>query len=106
MQVATLPVGEPSQYQGPNPKFGQPKEVACFSRDANRKIRLDRSALRKYGAPSLPVALDVGFDTYVEKDNGDEPAPLRDVLAALSAKQQLPKSGQLVTFRRGSAPLV
>ena len=76
MQIAVLPVGDPSQYQGPNPRFGQPKEVACFSRDSSRKVHFDRRALRTYSAPALPVALDVGFDEYVPKSNDDEPAPL------------------------------
>eukprot|EP00966_Prymnesium_polylepis_P106794 2472195-Prymnesium_polylepis.1 len=97
--VGTLPVGEPSQYAGPNPRFDQPKEVACFSRDASRKIHLDRRALRAYTAPALPVALDVGFDEYVPKDNEDDPAPLGDVVAALAARQQAPQPGQFVTFR-------
>ncbi|KAL1507410.1 hypothetical protein AB1Y20_008252 [Prymnesium parvum] len=97
--VGTLPVGSPSQYQGPPPRFGKPKEVACFSRDSSRAVHFDRRALRDYTPPPLPVALDDGFASYVPKDNADEPAPLADVFAALAAQKQPVQPGQIVTFR-------
>ena len=98
-QIAALPVGEPSCYQGPNPRFAMPKEVACFSRDSDRKIHFDDRALRSYTAPALPVALDSGFEQYIPKDNVDDPAPLGDILSALSARHVTPQPGQLITFR-------
>lgn len=101
-----MEVGEPSRYQGNNPRFAQPTEVACFSRDASRRVHFDRRALRKYSAPPLPAALDVGFDSYIPKDDADEPAPLSDVIAALSHHRVATVPGQLITFRNNMNKLM
>lgn len=97
--IARLPVGQPPQYTGSCPKFSEPQEVACFSRDASRAVKFDRSSLRRYSPPPLPAALDVGFEDYRPKDNADEPAPLGDVLGALAAHKYAVTSGAVVTFR-------
>jgi RAT1-interacting protein len=87
-----------AQYAGNCPKFSQPKELACFSRDAGRQVHFDRRGLREYVAPRLPAPLDVGFETYVPKDNSVDPAPLGDVLSAL-AHQQHSLTGSVLTYR-------
>ena len=81
--LGRLPVGPIERYAGSCPRFSEPKEVASFSRGADRKIAFDRSALRRFGAPRLPAALDEGFETYVAKSSGEEPAPMGDLLAAI-----------------------
>lgn len=96
--LAQLPVRPASHYMGECPKFSKPKEVACFSRDSDRKIHFDQRALRQYVAPQLPARLDVGFESYVPKQKGAEPAPLADVFSALSAQQQS-TDGCIVTYR-------
>ena len=75
--LGRLPVGPIERYAGSCPRFSEPKEVASFSRGADRKIAFDRSALRRFGAPRLPAALDEGFETYVAKSSGEAPAPSR-----------------------------
>lgn len=99
MQIAALPVGEPSQYQGSFPRFGQPKEIAHFSRDAFRKVHFDRRALRTFQPPQLPAVLDEGFEDYSPKDSADDPAPLGDVFDALSNQRLQLQPGQILTFR-------
>jgi RAT1-interacting protein len=96
--VASLRVGPAAEYAGACPKFSKPKEVACFSRDAGRRVQFDRRGLREYAAPHLPAPLDVGFETYIPKDNVDDPAPLRDVFSALAHHQHSP-AGSIVTYR-------
>lgn len=96
--VACLRVGPAAEYAGACPKFSKPKEVACFSRDAGRRVHFDRRGLREYVAPHLPAALDVGFETYVPKQDVDDPAPLRDVFSALAHHQHSP-AGSIVTYR-------
>lgn len=96
--IAHLKVGPIAQYAGSCPKFSEPKEVACFSRGPSRSVVMDRSSLREYVGPQLPAALDVGFETYVPKDNADEPAPLGDVFSALQHRNQQ-TDGCIVTFR-------
>ena len=86
--IARFTVGPSQSYSGAFPKFTQPKEVACFSRSADRSVSFDRQALRPYRAPALPASLDVGFDTYVPKSHDEEePAPLKDMLDALAHRK-------------------
>ena len=88
VEIARLAVGPSQSYCGAFPKFNQPKEVACFSRSADRSVTFDRKALRPYRAPVLPAPLDVGFETYVPKSATEEdPAPLKDVLDALAHRK-------------------
>eukprot|EP00965_Chrysotila_dentata_P029150 969665-Pleurochrysis_carterae.AAC.1 len=69
MEPRRLPVQDAAAYAGSFPKFTQPKEVACFSRSADRQVHFDRSALRSYRPPSLPAQLDVGYESYVPKES-------------------------------------
>lgn len=100
MLLSELAVSEPSHYRSDFPTFAQPREVACFSRDADRGLHLDRRALRPYAPPSLPAPLDVGFDSFQPKDSADDPAPLKDIVTALSSRKITPQKGQFITFRR------
>ncbi len=98
--VATLAVKEPPAYHGPYPPFSKPEEVACFSRDEDRKVHFDRRALQTFRAPVLPADLGEGFDSFVPKAHEpDEPAPLGDVLAAITHRSVQQRPGTIVTFR-------
>ena len=101
--LATLQVRAPAGYAGNFPRFGQPKEVACFSRDATRRVTYDRSALRPYRPARLPARLDDGFETYVPRQSSRtaEPAPLADMLGALAHKRIATGAGDvsIVTYR-------
>lgn len=101
--AATLPVKEAPAYAGNFPKFSQPKEVACFSRDAARRVRHDRSALRPYRVARLPAALDVGFESYVPRkaagDAAQAAAPLGDVVDALASKGIPTRDIHIITYR-------
>ena len=98
VEIARLAVGPSQSYCGAFPKFSQPKEVACFSRSADRAVTFDRQALRPYRPPALPAPLDVGFETYVPKSaKEEEPAPLKDVLDALAHKKVDPHAHHFVT---------
>ena len=98
--LAVMPVQNAEAYAGNFPKMSQPKEVACYSRDGSRQVRHDRSGLRPYRPPSLPAALDVGFEQYIPKAaEAGEPAPLGDILGALAAKNVPVKDFQIVTYR-------
>lgn len=100
VEIARLAVGPSQSYCGAFPKFNQPKEVACFSRSADRSVTFDRKALRPYRAPVLPAPLDVGFETYVPKSATEEdPAPLKDVLDALAHRKVDPRAHHFVTCR-------
>ena len=98
VEIARLAVGPSQSYCGAFPKFNQPKEVACFSRSADRAVTFDRQALRPYRPPVLPAPLDVGFETYVPKSaKEEEPAPLKDVLDALAHRKVDPHAHHFVT---------
>jgi len=101
MQVAALPLHPTATYVGKGfPKFGQPREIAHFSRDASRRVRFDKSGLGAYRTPRLPAALDVGFESYVPKSHDpNEPAPLGDVVAALSHKGVRTTDAHILTYR-------
>ena len=99
-ELSRLPLKEPRAYQGAHPQISQPKEVACYSRDADRTVHFDRRALRTYRPPPLPVQLDEGFETFVEKAHArDDPAPLKDVLGALASKGVDVAASHIVTYR-------
>ena len=99
-EIARFAVGPSQSYGGAFPKFSQPKEVACFSRSADRAVTFDRQALRPYHAPVLPAPLDVGFESYVPKSaQEEEPAPLKDVLDALAHRKVEPHAHHFVTHR-------
>ena len=98
--IASLGVREAKSYAGNFPRFGQPREVACFSRDEARRVTFDRASLRPYRAPLLPAALDVGFEGYVARDAGEgHVAPLDPVLDALAKQSVVPAANTIVTFR-------
>ena len=101
MQVAALLLHPTATYVGKGfPKFGQPREIAHFSRDASRRVRFDKSGLGAYRTPRLPAALDVGFESYVPKSHDpNEPAPLGDVVAALSHKGVRTTDAHILTYR-------
>ncbi|EOD21526.1 hypothetical protein EMIHUDRAFT_458336 [Emiliania huxleyi CCMP1516] len=101
MPVAALPLHPTATYVGKGfPKFGQPREIAHFSRDASRRVRFDKSGLGAYRTPRLPAALDVGFESYVPKSHDpNEPAPLGDVVAALSHKGVRTTDAHILTYR-------
>ena len=104
VEIARLAVGPSQSYCGAFPKFTQPKEVACFSRSADRAVTFDRQALRPYRPPVLPAPLDVGFETYVPKSaKEEEPAPLKDVLDALAHRKVDPHAHHFVTCCCGVA---
>ena len=100
-QVTALPLHPTATYVGKGfPKFGQPREIAHFSRDASRRVRFDKSGLGAYRTPRLPAALDVGFESYVPKSHDpNEPAPLGDVVAALSHKGVRTTDAHILTYR-------
>ena len=54
-RIADFKVQDAASYRGNFPTFTQPKEVACFSRSADRSVTFDRKALRPYRAPVLPA---------------------------------------------------
>ena len=101
--LSSLKVSAPSGYAGNFPRFGQPKEVAYFSRDASRRVTYDRSALRAYRPAKLPATLDEGFESFVPRTPTDpaDPAPLVDVLGALAHKS-VPLSGTAVVSYRNN----
>ena len=43
-ELSRLPLKEPRAYQGAHPQISQPKEVACYSRNADRTVHFDRRA--------------------------------------------------------------
>lgn len=98
-EIGAFAVADAASYRGNFPTFSQPKEVACFSRDASRAVKFDKSALRKYRPAQLPVPLDEEFEAYTPKAAGDEPAPLGDVLGALKHANAPPRPGTIITFR-------
>lgn len=98
--LASLPVQDAKAYAGPFPKITEPKEVACFSRDADRSVHFDRRQLRAYRPATLPAELDAGFDGFRPKDpTATDPAPLKDVIGALVHHRVVPQRGQIVTYR-------
>ena len=98
--LASLSVQAAASYATAFPKFGQPREVAHFSRDTARLVHYDRRSLQKYAPPALPARLDIGFDTYLPKASRvDEPAPIGDVLGALDRARVPVPPGTIVTFR-------
>ena len=98
--MASLAVRDAKSYVGAFPKFGQPKEVACFSRDAGRTVTFDRASLRNYRVPRLPAVLDEGFEAYVARDSGsDEVAPMEPILKALAQKQIAPAANTFLSYR-------
>ena len=101
--LARMAVGEAASYRGACPKISQPTEVACFSRDDQRRVRFDRTALRRYSSPALPAPLDVGFESYVPKQaEPGEPAPLADLLAALDQRSvEATDSGTPLDMKQG-----
>ena len=100
MPIARLAVRDVAEYRGDFPKFTQPKEVARFSRDKSRNVHFDKRSLRAYRPAVLPAPLDEGFEEYRPRQEGsDGPAPLTDVLAALSSTRCPIQSGQIVTYR-------
>ena len=97
--LASLSVQAAASYATAFPKFGQPREVAHFSRDTARLVHYDRRSLQKYAPPALPARLDIGFDTYLPKASRvDEPAPIGDVLGALDRARVPVPPGTIVTF--------
>lgn len=80
----------------PTCSYDEPREVACFSRLADRSVRHDRSQLRAFVRPELATDLNRGFETFVEK-HGD--ALIDDVVDALAHKQLDTSQAHFVTFR-------
>lgn len=79
--------------------YDEPKEIACFSRAADRSVAYnDRSQLRAFVRASVGADLNKGFDTFVDKA-ADAGAPLGDVLGALAHKGLDTDSAHFVTYR-------
>ena len=98
--LASFPVQDAKAYAGAFPTITQPKEVACFSRDADRTVYFDRRQLHTYRPATLPAPLDEAFESYRPKAaTPGNPAPLADVLDALAHNSVAPQRGQIVTFR-------
>ena len=97
--MSPLSVKDAKAYAGNFPKFSQPTEIACFSRDAGRRISFDRSSLRPYRVPRLPAALDEGFESYVPRNSEGEEAPLGPILDALVRQNIKPAAGSFITYR-------
>lgn len=78
--------------------YDEPREIACFSRAADRSVRYnDRSQLRAFVRPELETDLNKGFELFVDK-HGDT-APIDDILGALAAKQIETSQAHFVTYR-------
>lgn len=78
--------------------YDEPREIACFSRAADRSVRCnDRSQLRAFVRPELETDLNKGFDTFVDKRAGD--APIDDILDALAHKQLDTSQSHILTYR-------
>lgn len=83
--------------RAPPCSYAQPREIACFSRRADRSVLLnDRSQLRAFRRPELPVDLNAGFESFVDKPSD---APIGDVLEALAANRVDTSAAQFVTYR-------
>ena len=50
-ELSRLPLKEPRAYQGAHPQISQPKEVARYSRDADRTVHFDRARAADVGPP-------------------------------------------------------
>ncbi|KAG8469675.1 hypothetical protein KFE25_006130 [Diacronema lutheri] len=77
--------------------YDEPREIACFSRLADRTVRYnDRSQLRAFVRPELETDLNRGFEAFVDKQ-GD--ASVDDIVAALADKKLDTSQAHFLTFR-------
>ncbi|KAJ1627693.1 RAI1 like PD-XK nuclease-domain-containing protein [Pavlovales sp. CCMP2436] len=77
--------------------YDEPREVACFSRAADRSVRYnDRSQLRTFVRPELNSDLNTGFEAFVDKAAG---APIDDIVDALADGKADTTAAHFVTYR-------
>lgn len=88
-----LPLG---QWKGSG-NYGEPREIARFSRDADREVRLDDSELKYYFPPELPSDLNFGFpELLIKRRTRDRPEYLDSLLMSFQdLNRKLPEAEKI-----------
>ncbi|KAJ6145169.1 dom-3 Z [Penicillium chermesinum] len=89
------------RFSGSNTTIRRPKEIACFSYDQERRFSLGDSSLHYYYPPSLPVDLNIGFETFQKLDDtADEHLDaLLDTIVALEKETGKKCKTDIITWR-------